>query len=53
MAEVTNDKGQSIGIAVNFAFTLIIGIATPFVLDAIGGYLFVIYGIFMVIVSYH
>lgn len=52
MSEVMTDKGTSIGTLVNLLLTMAMGIATPFLIKAIHGYLFIIFGGFCVIVSF-
>jgi len=45
MSEVMTDKGQSLGTLVNWILTIIMAIATPILLDAIQGWLFIVFGI--------
>ena len=46
MAEIMTDKGMSLGVIVNWTFTIIMGLITPFLLS---GWLFLSFGIFCVI----
>lgn len=48
MAEIMTDKGLSIAVLLNWIFTLIIAIVTPFV---ISGYLFIVFGVLCGVVS--
>ena len=52
MSEVMTDKGTSIGTLVNLLLTMAMGLSVPFLIDAIGGYLFIIFGCFCVGVSH-
>lgn len=52
MSEVMTDKGTSMGTLVNLLLTIVMGLCTPFLLDAIQGYLFIVFGGFCVAVSY-
>jgi MFS family permease len=45
MSEIMTDKGQSLGTLVNWILTIIMAIITPMVLNAIHGWLFIIFGI--------
>lgn len=49
MSEIMNDKGVSIGTLLNWTFTLIIGLVTPWLFDNLtsdhGGWPFMIFGI--------
>lgn len=51
MSETMTDKGTSIGTLINLVLTLVMGIATPFLIDAIGGVLFIIFGAFCAAVT--
>lgn len=51
MAEVMTDKGVSIGTLINWILTIVMAIATPYLVSGIGGWLFVIFGILCGIVS--
>lgn len=51
MSETMTDKGLSIGTLVNWVMTIIIAIITPILLDAIGGWLFIIFGIICVVLG--
>jgi hypothetical protein len=46
MSEIMNDKGVSIGTVINLVLTLIIGIISTYMIDAIGGWTFIIFAIF-------
>jgi SP family xylose:H+ symportor-like MFS transporter len=50
MAEIMTDKGQSLGTVVNWILTIIMAIVTPMLLTAVGGYLFIAFGISCAIV---
>jgi SP family xylose:H+ symportor-like MFS transporter len=49
MSETMTENGLSIGIALNWVFTIVIGLVTPILLDQIGGYFFIGNGAFTVI----
>lgn len=53
MSEVMTDKGQSLGTLVNWILTIIMALFTSTLLDHIGGYLFIIFGILCGVVSQH
>jgi MFS family permease len=52
MAEIMTDKGVSIGTLVNWCMTIVMAIATPYLVDGIGGWLFIIFGIICCVVSF-
>lgn len=49
MSEVMNDKGASVGTAVNWTLTLIVGLVTPLLINSIGSSTFLIFAGFNVI----
>lgn len=49
MSETMTERGLSLGIGLNWIFTIIIGLVTPILLDSIGGYFFISNGLFTVI----
>ena len=49
MSETMTEKGLSLGVGLNWIFTIIIGLITPILLDKIGGYFFISNGVFTVI----
>ncbi len=51
MSEIMTDKGQSLGTLVNWILTIAMALLVPLVLSAIGGYLFIAFGVFCGIVS--
>ncbi len=46
MSETMTEKGVSLGTLANWIFTIIMALVTPTLIDAIGGYLFIIFGCF-------
>lgn len=44
MSEIMTEKGVSLGTLANWIFTIIMALTTPTLLDAIGGYLFIVFG---------
>lgn len=44
MSEVMTDKGVSLGTLANWIGTIIMAVATPYLIDGIGGWLFIIFG---------
>jgi SP family galactose:H+ symporter-like MFS transporter len=49
MSETMTERGLSLGVGLNWIFTIIIGLATPILLKKIGGYFFIGNGAFTVI----
>ena len=49
MSETMTEAGLSIGVALNWIFTIIIGLVTPILLEKVGGYFFIGNGAFTVI----
>jgi SP family galactose:H+ symporter-like MFS transporter len=49
MSETMTENGLSIGITLNWVFTIIIGLLTPILLNRIGGYFFIGNGAFTVV----
>ncbi len=49
MSETMTENGLSIGVALNWIFTIVIGLLTPILLNKIGGYFFIGNGAFTVI----
>ena len=49
MSETMTEKGLSLGVGLNWIFTIIIGLVTPVLLDKVGGYFFIGNGLFTVI----
>jgi hypothetical protein len=45
MSEIMTDKGQSLGTLINWSLTIVMALVTPILLDSIGGWLFIIFGI--------
>ncbi len=45
MSEIMNDKGVSIGTAINLTLTLVIGIVSPIMINSIGGWAFIMFGV--------
>ena len=48
MSETMTEKGLSLGVGLNWIFTIIIGLITPILLDKIGGYFFIGNGAFTI-----
>lgn len=44
MSETMTEKGVSLGTLANWIFTIIMALITPTLIEAIGGYLFIIFG---------
>ena len=49
MSETMTERDLSLGVALNWVFTIVIGLLTPILLDKIGGYFFIGNGVFTVI----
>ena len=49
MSEIMTEHGLSLAISLNWIFTIIIGLLTPILLTAVGGYFFIGNGVFTVI----
>ena len=49
MSETMTERGLSIGVGLNWIFTIIIGLVTPILLDKVGGYFFIGNGFFTII----
>jgi len=49
MSETMTENGLSIGVTLNWVFTIVIGLLTPILLNKIGGYFFIGNGAFTVI----
>ncbi len=45
MSEIMNDKGVSIGTVINLTLTLVIGIVSPIMINSIGGWAFIMFGV--------
>lgn len=53
MSEIMTDKGVSLGTLINWLLTIVMAIVTPFLVNAIGGWLFIIFGIICGVVSFY
>ena len=51
MAEIMTNKAMSAGVVTNQVFTLLISVATPTLNTALGGWLYIIFGIISIVVS--
>jgi hypothetical protein len=49
MSETMTENGLSLGVGLNWIFTIIIGLVTPILLDLVGGYFFIGNGVFTAI----
>jgi MFS family permease len=49
MSETMTEHGLSLAVSLNWVFTIIIGLVTPLLLSAVGGYFFIGNGVFTVV----